>query len=99
MTPLSAIGWHWTPATLPPAWAALGAAHPQARPARVVEQHRSGYRVSEVIDVVHPAESLPMAARRQLSQRRDQPRGATGGDDWVLVENSVLQITTHRGFG
>lgn len=90
MTPLSAIGWHWTPATLPPAWAALGAAHPQARPARVVEQHRSGYRVSEVIDVVHPAESLPewqRAGSYRKGEINPEARPAVG--DWVLVEGSA----------
>jgi len=59
MTPLQAIGWRWTPQTLDPAWAALMEAHPDARPARITEQHRSGYHVSEAIDVAHRAASLP----------------------------------------
>lgn len=90
MTPLSAIGWHWTPSTLPPAWAALCAEYPQARPARVVEQHRSGYRVSEVIDVVHPAESLPewqRAGSYRKGEINPEARPAVG--DWVLVEGSA----------
>ncbi len=87
MTPLSAIGWHWTPTTLPPAWAALCTEHPQARPARIVEQHRSGYRVSESIDVVHPAESLPewqRAGSYRKGELNPEARPAVG--DWVLVE-------------
>ena len=54
---LRAIGW---PAdALPVAWQAAMAAHPAARPARVVEQHRSGYVVAEGPESGHAAESLP----------------------------------------
>lgn len=44
MTPKSPMGWHWTPATPPPAWAVL-VPRTQARPARVVElmQWLSGF--------------------------------------------------------
>ena len=53
---LRAIGW---PADVPPAWQAAIEAHPGARPARVVEQHRSGYIVAEAPGEGHAAESLP----------------------------------------
>ncbi|MFT4178161.1 MAG: ribosome small subunit-dependent GTPase A [Thermomonas sp.] len=82
MTPLQAIGWRETPA-----WAELLAAHPQARPARIVEQHRSGYRVAESVDVAHPAESLPewqRAGSYRKGETSPEARPAVG--DWVLVE-------------
>ena len=54
MTPelaaLQAIGWPITAEDLLPAdpvWRQVLADHPQARPARVTEQHRSGYVVSD----------------------------------------------------
>lgn len=90
MTPpaaLSAIGWRWTPATLPPDWTALMASHPQARPARIVEQHRSGYRVAEAPEQAQPAESLPewqRAGSYRKGELAPEQRPAVG--DWVLVE-------------
>lgn len=86
MNPLAAIGWRWTPATLPPAWAQALAAHPQARPARIVEQHRSGYRVAEAPDQALPAESLPdwqRAGSYRAGALAPEARPAVG--DWVLV--------------
>ncbi|WP_240126690.1 ribosome small subunit-dependent GTPase A [Thermomonas alba] len=86
---LSAIGWRWTPATLPPAWAALLAAHPQARPARVVEQHRSGYRVAEAPEQAYPLESLPQwqrAGSYRKGELSPEERPAVG--DWVLIEGA-----------
>lgn len=90
MTPLSAIGWRWTPQTLEPAWAALLAAHPAARPARIVEQHRSGYRVAEASEAVHPAESLP-EWQRAGSYRKGEisPEARPAVGDWVLVEGEA----------
>ena len=87
MTPLQAIGWRWTPPTLDPAWAALMAAHPDARPARITEQHRSGYQVSEAVDVAHRAESLP-EWQRGGSYRKGEitPESRPAVGDWVLVE-------------
>ena len=87
MTPLQAIGWRWTPQTLDPAWATLMASHPEARPARITEQHRSGYHVSEVIDVSHRAESLPewqRAGSYRKGEINPESRPAVG--DWVLVK-------------
>ncbi len=65
------------------AWQALFDLHPQARPARVVEQHRSGYVVAcgpEADDTVRP-ESLPEWQRPRFPAHE---RPAVG--DWVLVE-------------
>ena len=87
MTALSAIGW---PAVTDPEWTALRALHPQARPARIVEQHRSGYRVSEAIDEMHPAESLPewqRAGSYRKGALNPEARPAVG--DWVLVEGEA----------
>src|SRR5690606_2515264 len=90
MTPLQAIGWRWTPPTLDPAWAAAIAAHPQARPARIVEQHRSGYLVAESVDAAHRAESLP-EWQRAGSYRKGElnPEARPGVGDWVLVEGEA----------
>ena len=87
MNTLQAIGWRWTPPTLDPVWAALMAAHPEARPARITEQHRSGYHVSEAVDVAHRAESLP-EWQRGGSYRKGEitPESRPAVGDWVLVE-------------
>ena len=90
MNPLQAIGWRWTPPTLDPAWASLMATHPDARPARITEQHRSGYAVSEAIDVAHRAESLPewqRAGSYRKGEINPESRPAVG--DWVLVEGEA----------
>lgn len=87
MTALSTIGW---PALIVPAWSEVLASHPQARPARIVEQHRSGYRVSESIDAIHPAESLPewqRAGSYRKGEINPEARPAVG--DWVLVEGAA----------
>jgi ribosome biogenesis GTPase len=87
MTPLQAIGWRWTPPTLDPAWAALLAAHPGARPARISEQHRSGYLVAESVEASHRAESLPewqRAGSYRKGELSPEDRPAVG--DWVLIE-------------
>lgn len=63
------------------AWAGLIAAHPQARPARVSEQHRSGYVVAEGPDGALAAEAMPEWLRRRFPA---QQRGGVG--DWVLIE-------------
>ena len=90
MTPLQAIGWRWTPPTLDPAWAGLLAAHPQARPARIAEQHRSGYLVAESVEAAHRAESLPewqRAGSYRKGETAPEARPAVG--DWVLVEGEA----------
>jgi len=83
---LRAIGW---PADRPAGWEAMLAAHPGARPARVVEQHRSGYVVAEGPGDGLPAESLPDWQRPPAYRKGEaaaEDRAAVG--DWVLVEGT-----------
>src|SRR3546814_300464 len=67
------------------------AAHPQARPARVVEQHRSGYIVADGPGEGFAVESLPEWQRpsgyRKGSSSQDQ-RAAVG--DWVLLDGKRI---------
>ncbi|WP_052101534.1 ribosome small subunit-dependent GTPase A [Lysobacter arseniciresistens] len=77
------------------AWREVMAEHPQARPARVVEQHRSGYVVADGPDNSFTVESLPEWQRPPSYKKGGIPpeqRAAVG--DWVLVEPSgdVIQI-------
>lgn len=85
---LMGIGW---PArdTWPTGWEAVIAKHPVARPARVTEQHRSGYVVAESIDDAQTAESLP-----DWQRPRCEPTSRAAVGDWVLVEaeGDKLQI-------
>lgn len=66
------------------AWAEALAAHPQARPARVVEQHRTGYVVAEGPASTRAVDSPPEWARRRFPA---QDRAAVG--DWVLIEEAT----------
>jgi ribosome biogenesis GTPase len=87
MTSLHAIGWRQAGPLADPHWAALLAAHPQARPARVIEQHRSGYIVAEAPDAGYATESPPEWQRTPSYKKGMLPseqRAAVG--DWVLVE-------------
>lgn len=90
MTPLQAIGWRWTQASLDPAWVELMAAHPQARQARISEQHRSGYLVAETVEASHRAESLP-EWQRAGSYRKGEitPESRPAVGDWVLIEGEA----------
>ena len=91
MTSLQAIGWRWSPPAAPPSeWRQVLSAHPAARPARIVEQHRSGYRVAEHVDASHRAESLPewqRAGSYRKGELNPEARPAVG--DWVLVEGEA----------
>ena len=91
MTPLEAIGWRWSPPASPtPGWDGWLAAHPGARPARIVEQHRSGYLVAECVAASHRAESLPewqRAGSYRKGELNPEARPAVG--DWVLVEGEA----------
>src|SRR5690554_811035 len=78
---LRAIGWPPAEAPLPPGWAELMAAHPRARPARVVGQHRSGYLAADGTGPGASVESLPDWQRPRFPPER---RAAVG--DWVLLE-------------
>ena len=84
---LGAIGWPFAgtgaDAVDDPAWAAVLAAHPQARPARVIEQHRTGYVVAEAPGHALAVESPPEWARRRFPP---QDRAAVG--DWALIEDA-----------
>jgi len=81
---LRAIGW---PHAGPPGvdWAGVMAAHPAARPARVVEQHRTGYVVAEGPGDGVAVESLPEWQRAKCPP---DARAAVG--DWVLVEDGRI---------
>ena len=79
---LRAIGWPYAGEPEDAAWAERMGAHPSARPARVVEQHRTGYVVAEGPGEARTAESPPEWARRRFPS---QDRAAVG--DWVLIED------------
>ena len=81
VTALGAIGWPYSGTPDDPLWRDAMDAHPRARPARVVAQHRSGYVVTEAPDAGYMAESLPEWQRAKTAPER---RAAVG--DWVLVE-------------
>jgi ribosome biogenesis GTPase len=85
---LAAIGWPW-PGTMAgdvgdAAWAALIDAHPDARPVRVIEQHRTGYVVAEAAGQALAVESPPEWMRRRFPA---QDRAAVG--DWVLIREAT----------
>ena len=93
MTPelaaLQAIGWPLATddEVLPevPEWREAMAAHPQARPVRVVAQHRSGYIVADGPEITGFAvESLPEWQRPRFPPEQ---RPAVG--DWVLIEGEA----------
>ncbi len=92
---LDAIGWPFAGAAgrevADPDWAAAIAAHPQARPARVIEQHRSGYVVAEAPGHALSVESPPEWMRRRFPS---QDRAAVG--DWVLVEGDTHEDRSPR---
>ncbi|WP_370564290.1 ribosome small subunit-dependent GTPase A [Luteimonas salinilitoris] len=84
---LHAIGWPSAVAggEVPEDWRAPLAAHPRARPARVVEQHRTGYLVAEGPSAGFPVESPPEWQRATLPPEQ---RAAVG--DWVLLEGARI---------
>ncbi|MDO5505418.1 MAG: ribosome small subunit-dependent GTPase A [Pseudoxanthomonas suwonensis] len=89
MSNLRAIGWPWPDAVGDAAWQALIQAHPQARPARVVEQHRSGYVVAESPEDGYSPESLPQWQRPpRYADGEASAEERAGVGDWVLVEGS-----------
>ncbi|MCH6482818.1 ribosome small subunit-dependent GTPase A [Pseudoxanthomonas sp. LH2527] len=84
VTLLRAIGWPYTGEPTDAAWREALAAHPQATPARVIEQHRSGYVVADAPGVGVKAESLPEWQRPRFPAHE---RPAVG--DWVLLEDAT----------
>lgn len=81
MNPLRAIGWPCPDTPAHAHWRTLLQTHPRAQPARIIEQHRSGYRVATGPHHSMPAISLPEWQRPRCPPEQ---RGAVG--DWVLVE-------------
>ena len=49
---MRAIGWPWAGEAEDADWQALAASHPGARPARVSEQHRTGYVLVTKADLI-----------------------------------------------
>ncbi|MFT3763604.1 MAG: ribosome small subunit-dependent GTPase A [Pseudoxanthomonas sp.] len=87
---LRLIGWPFAAGEGSPEWRDVFAAHPGARPMRVVEQHRSGYVVADAPDVAVKAESPPEWMRPPGFKKASTPnheRAAVG--DWVLVEGDA----------
>ncbi|MGD4796597.1 ribosome small subunit-dependent GTPase A [Xanthomonas citri pv. citri] len=82
---LQSIGWPWLGPPEEAAWQAVFAAHPQALPARVVEQHRTGYVVADTPEASVKAESLPEWQRPRFPSHE---RAAVG--DWVLMEGKRI---------
>ncbi len=81
MTRLREIGWPYAGPPTDPAWAGALAAHPGARPARVTEQHRSGYVVAEA-----PGEGYSPESRPEWQRAKCPPEQRPAVGDWVLVE-------------
>ncbi|MFT4256500.1 MAG: ribosome small subunit-dependent GTPase A [Pseudoxanthomonas sp.] len=89
--PLRRIGWPLVAGKTDPHWQAVFAAHPGTRPARVVEQHRSGYVVADAPDAAIKAESPPEWMRPPSFKRSNVPnheRAAVG--DWVLLDGDKI---------
>ena len=80
---LQAIGW---PVPPEPEWLDLLARHPQAHPARVVEQHRSGYRLVDGPD----AESFSAESPPEWQRNLKDPLQRAGVGDWVLVAGGQI---------
>ncbi|MFZ5657856.1 MAG: ribosome small subunit-dependent GTPase A [Pseudomonadota bacterium] len=86
---LRAIGWPSDEAGRPldPAWQALLDAHPGSRPARVVEQHRTGYIVADAPGAAFGVESLGDWLRPPgYRAGRTDPEARPGVGDWLLIE-------------
>lgn len=89
MTPLHKIGWPPSGDPEDPIWRQMLAAHPLARPARVVAQHRSGYVVSDGVRDDLRTESPPEWQRApgyRKGMAAPEERAVVG--DWVLVEDA-----------
>src|SRR5690606_28508666 len=85
---LGAIGWR---ADVDPRWRQAMAGHPGARPARVVEQQRSGYVVADAIDRAFTVESPPQWQRPPGYRRgKVAPEDRAVVGDWVLVEDGRI---------
>lgn len=100
LTALRAIGWPYAGPVEDPAWAALLARHAPARPARVIEQHRSGYVVADGPEASLRAESLP-EWQRPPGYRKDRAAGSDrpAVGDWILLDGKriVALLPRHSG--
>jgi len=88
---LRAIGWPYPGRPDRGDWADAMALHPQSRPARVIEQHRSGYIVAEGDAPGFAVESLPewqRASGYRKGATQAEQRAAVG--DWVLIEGKRI---------
>jgi len=85
---LQAIG--WPPAHTPHGadWRAIHQAYPGSRPARVITQHRSGYRVAAGPVDEFSAESPP--EWRGSGQHRLDPLVRASVGDWVLLKGQQI---------
>lgn len=87
---LRAIGWPFAGIAIDEigdsAWAAAIAAHPLARPARVIEQHRTGYVVAEA-----PGDALTTESPQEWMRRRFPPQDRAAVGDWVLIEDGQTE--------
>ncbi|HZX80268.1 MAG TPA: ribosome small subunit-dependent GTPase A [Lysobacter sp.] len=73
-------------------WRRLMSAHPGARPARVVEQHRTGYIVADAPGTAFGVESLGDWLRPPgYREGRTDPTDRPGVGDWLLVEGDPKQ--------
>ena len=95
---LRAIGWPFDGPPTTGDWQETMAAHPQSRPARVIEQHRSGYIVADGLGDGFSVESLPEWQRpsgyRKGTSSQDE-RAAVG--DWVLLDgNRIVALLPRR---
>lgn len=91
---LRAIGWpHAEPGQdgFPDAWTEMLAAHPRARPARVVEQHRTGYRVADA-----PGGATRVQSPADWQRPRFPPGERAAVGDWVLVEDGQIMALLAR---
>ena len=91
---LQAIGWPLADdgGPVPPAWREALAVHAHARPARVIEQHRSGYVVAERPEEGYKVESPPDWQRPRFPPEQ---RAAVG--DWVLLHGKrIVELLPRR---
>jgi ribosome biogenesis GTPase len=93
LTALRRIGWPFAAGCDDANWQAIFRAHPQARVARVIEQHRSGYVVADAPDNAIRAESPPEWTRPRFPNHE---RAAVG--DWVLLDdaNRIVALLPRR---
>jgi ribosome biogenesis GTPase len=88
---LRAIGWPFDGPPLPGDWSQAMALHPKAQPARVIEQHRSGYVVAIDTGAGFAVESPPEWQRAPGYRKGTTPQDARAAvGDWVLVEGTRI---------